>query len=70
MPRRTASAARALRQRAGMPEKRELPRNQLMQPPTRTPEETVIRLRAKEKVQRGKANRRRTEERIKKIEGA
>lgn len=53
-----------------MPEKRDVPKNELSQPPTRSPEETVIRLRAKEKLQRGRANRRRTEERIKKIEGA
>jgi hypothetical protein len=50
-----------------MNEKRETPRNELEQPPTRTPEETEARLREKKRSQRGAANRRRIEEQIREV---
>jgi hypothetical protein len=45
-------------------EQAKTPKNQVGQPPTRTPDETEDRLREKERGQMGGANRIRTEEQI------
>ncbi len=51
-----------------MSETPKTPKNSRHQPPSRTPQETAERLREKERDQVGRANRRRTEERIREVE--